>query len=80
MERLASTQVAVARQRKREILLSHGIPAASRAAARILVMPRLLTEFSARQWVAEGSDELPNYGFAARPRRAQNWKTASTPA
>ena len=40
MERLALTQVAVARQRKRETLLSHGIPAASRTAARILVMPR----------------------------------------
>jgi hypothetical protein len=39
MERLALTQVAAARQRKREILLRHGIPIASRTAARILVMP-----------------------------------------
>jgi len=39
MERLALTQVAAARQRKREILLRHGIPIASRTTARILVMP-----------------------------------------
>jgi hypothetical protein len=39
MERLALTQVAAARQRKREILLRHGIPIARRTAARILVMP-----------------------------------------
>ena len=39
MERLALTQVAAARQRKREILSKHGIPAASRTAGRILVMP-----------------------------------------
>ena len=39
MERLALTQVAAARQRKREILLSHDIPIARQTAARILVMP-----------------------------------------
>jgi hypothetical protein len=39
MERLALTQVAAARQRKREILLRNGIPIASRTPARILVMP-----------------------------------------
>jgi hypothetical protein len=39
MERLALTQVAAARQRKREILLTHGIPIARRTAAKILVMP-----------------------------------------
>jgi hypothetical protein len=39
MERLALTQVAAARRRKREILLEHGIPTARRTAARILVMP-----------------------------------------
>jgi hypothetical protein len=39
MERLALTQVAAARQRKREILLKHGIPIARRTAAKILVMP-----------------------------------------
>jgi hypothetical protein len=38
MERLALTQVAAARQRKREILSRHGIPVASRVAGRILVM------------------------------------------
>src|ERR1017187_3295061 len=38
MERLALPQVAAARQRKREILSKHGIPAASRTAGRILVM------------------------------------------
>ena len=39
MERLALTQVAAARQRKREILLRNGIPTARRTAAKILVMP-----------------------------------------
>jgi hypothetical protein len=39
MERLALTQVAAARQRKREILLKHGIPIARRTTAKILVMP-----------------------------------------
>jgi hypothetical protein len=39
MERLALTQVAAARERKREILLKHGIPIARRTAAKILVMP-----------------------------------------
>jgi hypothetical protein len=39
MERLALTQVAAARQRKREILSRHGIPVAGRTAGRILVMP-----------------------------------------
>jgi hypothetical protein len=39
MERLALTQVAAARQRKREILLRHGLPIARRTAAKILVMP-----------------------------------------
>jgi hypothetical protein len=39
MERLALTQVAAARQRKREILLRHGIPNASKTGARILLMP-----------------------------------------
>jgi hypothetical protein len=39
MERLALTQVAAARQRKREILSKHGIPIASRTTAKILVMP-----------------------------------------
>jgi hypothetical protein len=39
MERLALTQVTAARQRKREILLRHGIPIARRAATKILVMP-----------------------------------------
>lgn len=39
MERLALTQVAAARQRKREILLRHGFPIARRTAAKILVMP-----------------------------------------
>jgi hypothetical protein len=39
MERLALTQVAAARQRKREILLEHGIPIARRTTAKILVMP-----------------------------------------
>ena len=39
MERLALTQVAAARQRKRELLLRHGIPIARRTAARILIMP-----------------------------------------
>lgn len=38
MERLALTQVAAARQRKREIMLRHGIPMADRTAAKILVM------------------------------------------
>jgi hypothetical protein len=41
MERLALTQVAAARQRKREIMLRHGIPMARRTAAKILVMPRV---------------------------------------
>ena len=40
MERLALTQVAAARRRKREILLRYGIPIACRTAAKILVMPR----------------------------------------
>ncbi|MCX6626697.1 MAG: hypothetical protein NTW28_03585 [Candidatus Solibacter sp.] len=39
MERLALTQVAAARQRKREILLRHGISIARGTAAKILVMP-----------------------------------------
>ena len=39
MERLALTQVAAARRRKREILLRHGIPIARRTAAKIVVMP-----------------------------------------
>ena len=39
MERLALTQVAAARQRKREILLRHGIPIARRTATKLLVMP-----------------------------------------
>jgi hypothetical protein len=39
MERLALKQVAAARQRKREILLQHGIPIARRTAAKIPVMP-----------------------------------------
>jgi hypothetical protein len=39
MERLALTQVAAARKRKREILLKHGIPTARRTMAKILVMP-----------------------------------------
>lgn len=39
MERLALTQVAAARRRKREILLRYGIPIARRTAAKILVMP-----------------------------------------
>jgi hypothetical protein len=39
MERLALTQVAAARQRKREIMLEHGIPIARRNTAKILVMP-----------------------------------------
>jgi hypothetical protein len=39
MERLALTQVEAARQRKREILLKHGIPIARRSVAKVLVMP-----------------------------------------
>ena len=39
MERLALTQVAAARQRKREILLRHGIPIVRRTAGKVLVMP-----------------------------------------
>jgi len=39
MERLALTQVAAARQRKREIMLKHGIPIARRITAKVLVMP-----------------------------------------
>jgi hypothetical protein len=42
MERLALTQVAAARQRKREILLKHGIPIARRTSAKILVMPSVV--------------------------------------
>src|ERR1039458_2220448 len=38
MERLALTQVAAARQRKREILLSHGISLADRTTAKVLIM------------------------------------------
>ena len=41
MERLALTQVAAARKRKREILLKHGIPIARKTVAQILVMPRV---------------------------------------
>jgi hypothetical protein len=41
MERLALTQVAAARQRKREIMLRHGIPMARKTGAKILVMPRV---------------------------------------
>ena len=39
MERLALTQVAAARQRKREIMLEHGMPLARRISANVLVMP-----------------------------------------
>jgi hypothetical protein len=39
MERLALTQVAAARQRKREILLKHGTSIVRRTTAKILVMP-----------------------------------------
>jgi hypothetical protein len=39
MERLALTQVAAARQRKREILARHGLPIVHRTPAKILVMP-----------------------------------------
>ena len=39
MERLALTQVAAARQRKREILLRYGIPIVRRTSAKVLVMP-----------------------------------------
>ena len=39
MERVALIQVAAARQRKREILLKHGLPIARRTAPKILVMP-----------------------------------------
>jgi hypothetical protein len=39
MERLALTQVAAARQRKREILSKHNIPIARGTGAKILVMP-----------------------------------------
>ena len=39
MERVALIQVAAARQRKREILLKHGLPTARRTAPKILVMP-----------------------------------------
>ena len=38
MERLALTQVAAARQRKREILLSYGISLADRTTAKVLIM------------------------------------------
>jgi hypothetical protein len=39
MERLALTQVAAARQRKREILLTHGIPIARRTTAKMWPAP-----------------------------------------
>jgi hypothetical protein len=39
MERLALTQVAAARKRKREILAKHGLPISGRTPAKILVMP-----------------------------------------
>lgn len=39
MERLALTQVAAARQRKREILARQGLPIERRTGAKILVMP-----------------------------------------
>ena len=39
MERLALTQVAAARKRKREILLRHGNPIVRRTAGKVLVMP-----------------------------------------
>ena len=39
MERLALTQVAAARRRKREILLAHGFPISRLTTAKILVMP-----------------------------------------
>ena len=51
MERLALTQVAAARQRKREILLAHGTPLAGSMRPKILVMrphpaPQALVEHS----------------------------------
>jgi hypothetical protein len=42
MERLALTQVAAARQRKREILLTHGIPIARRTTAKMWPAPQLV--------------------------------------
>jgi len=48
MERLALTQVAAARQRKREILLQHGKPIGRRTSAKILVMPSVAMKRSRR--------------------------------